>query len=347
MSLLRPQCLEPGFRRLLYRFRIPQRCIAPILDFGHHQLNALLERDERLPVEIAPDLCNVGPGDIRLTGAFRYIHDWSTDQLDEPADRLRGAGAQIPDFPALLGFGGQSKRFRDIAGVYEIPSLGPIADHRERFSGELLLEKDPEHRTVRAGGAHAYAVGIEDADRVDRQTVDPVPMERGLFSLIFRERVGVLRRDRVIFAGRRRGNPVTRGRRRVDEFADARVTRRLEHVHGTLDVGVHVLQRTLDRRDDVSDAGEVKYIVGTAKQARVRDEVANVALLERQVRIACVVGQVGGSAPGQVVDHAHAVAAIEQDVYHVAADESGATGHHRNLACRAHFAPSFFMVRTL
>ena len=125
------------------------------------------------------------------------------------------------------------------------------------------------------------------------------------------------------------------------------MTRRLEHVHGTVHVGIHVFQRTLDRRNDVADAGEVKYIVGAAKQARVRRELANVALLERQIRIAGVMCQVGGSASGQVVDHAHAVAAIEQDVDHVAADEAGATGHNRDLACRAHFAPSFFIVRTL
>src|SRR5262249_33611516 len=153
--------------------------------------------------------------------------------------------------------------------------------------------------------------------------------------------------DRMIFAGRCRGNPVTRGRRRIDEFAHARMTRRLEHVHGTLDVDIHVFQRTLDRRDDVPDASEVKYIVGTAKQARVGRELANVALLERQAGVAGVVRQVGGSAPAQVVDYAHAVVALEQDVDHVAADEAGAAGHHRNLARLAHFAPSFFMVRTL
>src|SRR5262249_21859587 len=148
--------------------RIPQRRIAPILDFSHHQLDALLERDERLPVEIAPDLCNVSPGDIRLPGTFRYIHDRSADQLDEPADRLRVAVAQIPDFPALLGLGAKPKRWRDVAGIDEIPPLGPVADHRERLAGELLLEEHPEHRAVRAGGAHAYAVGVEDANRVDR-----------------------------------------------------------------------------------------------------------------------------------------------------------------------------------
>src|SRR5262249_25558328 len=158
------QCLKPGLRRFLDRLWIPQRCVAPILDFSHHQPNALLERDERVPVEIAPDLGNVGPGDVRLARTFRYIHDRSTDQLDQPADRLRGAGAEVPDFSALVGFSGQAKRLRDIAGVHEIPSLGSVTDNRERLSRELLLEKDAEHRAVRAGGAHAYAVGVEDAD---------------------------------------------------------------------------------------------------------------------------------------------------------------------------------------
>src|SRR6476619_5239494 len=150
MCLLRPQSLEPGCRRLLDRFGIPQRCVAPILDFSQHQPHTLLERDERLPAEIALDLSNVGPGDIRPAWALRYIHHRSADQLDQPADRLRGAGAKVPDFSALLGFAGQAKRFRDIAGVDEIPSLRPITNDREWLARKLLLEKHAEHRAVRA-----------------------------------------------------------------------------------------------------------------------------------------------------------------------------------------------------
>ena len=49
----------------------------------------------------------------------------------------------------------------------------------------------------------------------------------------------------------------------------------------------------------------------------------------------------------QVVDHADLVALAEQEIDHVAADEPGAAGDDSGLARRRHFAPIFFMVRTL
>jgi hypothetical protein len=60
-----------------------------------------------------------------------------------------------------------------------------------------------------------------------------------------------------------------------------------------------------------------------------------------------VLGQVGFAAADQIVDHADDVAAFDQEVDHVAADESGAAGDDRDLAPGPHFAPIFFIVRTL
>ena len=60
-----------------------------------------------------------------------------------------------------------------------------------------------------------------------------------------------------------------------------------------------------------------------------------------------MVGDIGLAAADQVVDDAHAVAALDQEVDHVAADEAGAAGDDRDFARRAHLAPIFFMVRTL
>ena len=43
-------------------------------------------------------------------------------------------------------------------------------------------------------------------------------------------------------------------------------------------------------------------------------------------RIAAVMGEIGLAAADQVVDHPHAIAALQQQIDHVAADEAGAAG---------------------
>ena len=88
----------------------------------------------------------------------------------------------------------------DIGDVDEVAPLGAVADDRERLAGELLGEKDAEHRAIGAGGARARAVGVEDADGVDRQPVDLAPVERRLLALVLAQRIGILRRERMIFA---------------------------------------------------------------------------------------------------------------------------------------------------
>ena len=75
-------------------------------------------------------------------------------------------------------------------------------------------------------------------------------------------------------------------------------------------------------------------------------ERADVALLEREPRLAGVVGKVRLAAADQIVDHPDAVAAREQQIDHVAADEAGAAGDDGDRAV-AHAAWSFFMRRTL
>ena len=57
--------------------------------------------------------------------------------------------------------------------------------------------------------------------------------------------------------------------------------------------------------------------------------------------------QIALAAAHEVVDHADAAAARQQAVDHVAADEAGAAGDDRDGGRRRHFAPIFFMVRTL
>ena len=59
-------------------------------------------------------------------------------------------------------------------------------------------------------------------------------------------------------------------------------------------------------------------------------------------RVAGVVGEVGLAAADEIVDDADAIAALEQQIDHVAADEAGAAGDDGDRL-RAHAACSFFM----
>ena len=96
----------------------------------------------------------------------------------------------------------------------------------------------------------------------------------------------------------------------------------------------------------MSNAGEVNNVSGATKQARLRLEVADVALFERQARIIGMMRQIGGAAAAQIVDDPNAKAALEQEIDHVAADEAGAPGNDRNWLL-AHAALMAFIVRTL
>src|SRR5262249_2476885 len=101
--------------------------------------DALLERDVRPPPEVSGDLADVGPGDVRLPGAPWNVHHWAAQEFDEAIDGLRVAPSQVPDLACLLGLRGEQERLRDVGGVDEVSTLGPIADHRERLPGQLLL----------------------------------------------------------------------------------------------------------------------------------------------------------------------------------------------------------------
>ncbi len=253
----------------------------------------------------------------------------AAQQLDQLVDRLRVAGAQIPGFADLVGLGGRQERLCHVGHEQEVAGLGSVADHGERLAGDLLAQEHAEHRPIGARGPRPRTIGIEDPHRVHRQTVDLMPMERRLLALVLGERIRILRTDRVVLAGRRIRQPVAGRRRGIDQLAQAGVARRLEHPGGALDVHFHVLQRPLDRRHDVADAGEVEHVARAREGVVVGRQGPDVTEVADQVRAVAVMGQVEFAAAAQVVDRPHAVAALEQQVDHVAADESGAAGHDR------------------
>jgi hypothetical protein len=118
-------------------------------------------------------------------------------------------------------------------------------------------------------------------------------------------------------------------------------------VHGALHVHRHVFERALDGRNDVADAGEMDDVIGAGEQRMAGLEAADVGALELDVGIVAVGGDIVLAAADKVIDDADPEAARDQKVDHVAADEPGATGDDRAQTSILHFAPSFFIVRTL
>jgi hypothetical protein len=215
------------------------------------------------------------------------------------------------------------------------------------FTRKFLPKEHAEDRAIDPGRAYARPIGIEDANRVDRQPVHPVPMKRCLFALIFGERVRILRVDRMVFARRNGGEPVAGRRGRINEFLDARLARAFENPHRALDVGVHVLRRLLDRGHDVADAGEMEDAFRIGKDRGVRLELPDILPVAGEIGISLEMIEIAAMTADQIIDDADRKARADQCIDHVAADETGSAGNDRNGLAAAHAALSLFSRRTL
>ena len=100
-------------------------------------------------------------------------------------------------------------------------------------------------------------------------------------------------------------------------------------MHRPLNIGGHVFKRTLDGRNDVANAREVKYITYTAEKRVSGSETADIASLERQIRVGPVMREVLFPAADQAIYYPHREAPVEEKIHHVTADESGTTCDHR------------------
>ena len=110
-----------------------------------------------------------GKGAVRLAGTLGHVNDFAAQQLDQ---LLIDCGLPAPTLkrsPTKSGLGRGKECRRDVGHVDEVARLRSVADHGKRLSGELLPQEHAEHRAIGAGRAHARTVGVENADRVDRQ----------------------------------------------------------------------------------------------------------------------------------------------------------------------------------
>ena len=108
---------------------------------------------------------------------------------------------------------------------------------------------------------------------------------------------------------------------------------------------LHIIDRPLDRGHDVADPSEMDDDVRTLEQGGAGLDVADVRLLEGKALVRRVMREIGLAPADQIVDHPDLVVpTVQEQVHHVAADETGAAGDDGN---GHQVAPSFFMVRTL
>ena len=91
----------------------------------------------------------------------------------------------------------------------------------------------------------------------------------------------------------------------------------------------------------------MKHVVRVPKQTSIGLDVPNIALLEGEVWILHVLRQVGGSTAAQIVDDPNAVVRGQERIDHMAADKPCPSGDDGDMARGVHFAPIFFIVRTL
>src|SRR3954471_13762922 len=94
-SLVIRHIAEPRLSRFTNRLRVPQWRIPPPVDIREHPLHPLLEGDLRLPAKRTRDFCNVGEGAIGLARASGHVLHRTSEELHQPVDRLRTAGAEV------------------------------------------------------------------------------------------------------------------------------------------------------------------------------------------------------------------------------------------------------------
>src|SRR5581483_3879082 len=94
-------------------------------------------------------------------------------------------------------------------------------------------------------------------------------------------------------------------------------------------IGFHVRNRIVDRRYDVADPGEMEHVCGTGENTRAGLELADVLPVARKIGVARQVLQIAAVAAGEVINHPDGKSLLDEQVNHVAADETSAAGYDR------------------
>ena len=103
---------------------------------------------------------------------------------------------------------------------------------------------------------------------------------------------------------------------------------RLEHVPRALHVDRQVLGRQLDRGHDVANAGKVKDAGRTGERLGIRLQIPDVALVEVNIGVGAVLREVRRAPANEGIDDVYAEAPVNEEIDHVASDETSAARDH-------------------
>ena len=232
-------------------------------------------------------------------------------QFHQTIDRLRIAGAQVVNLVHTLGPRRQVKGPRHIGDIHEITALSAITDDRERFAGQLLCQENTEDRAVSPRSLGPRPKGVENADRVDRKSVHPAPVQDRFFAHVLAQRIGILGSDRRRFLRGHFGHAITGRGRGIDEFADAGVPRGFEDLDRAQHVGGEIVHRSIDRGNDVADAGKVKHVLRSLEQGLFGLQLPDVPDFNLQIRVFFAVLQVLQPPSDQIVNHVNSISLVQ------------------------------------
>jgi hypothetical protein len=255
------------------------------LQQGFHAID---ERDAGFPVKMGFDLSHIGAGHFNFAVQCRSELDFSAHQLGEREDAFGLAGSKIVNFAGTVARKRADEGIDDIRNVNEIPPLPTIAHDGHCLSCERLLQERP-HETVAVVGFRSVA--IENSKRNGGDSIETVPVERGLFGQVLAQSVGVCRRDGMIFTGRPGRLPVDRCGRGVNDTYAAASPRGVKNPYQALYIGPHITFGIVERSAMVGDPRAMNDTVDIGKDFVFRVDIEKVAAIDGNIPLSGVASQ--------------------------------------------------------
>src|SRR5204862_1667417 len=285
------------------------------------RLPAELARRERRVEDAAPELAGPRIGELRVA----LDPGRPLDVLVELEDRHLLPRADVED-AAVVPRRGERRR-DDVADEDVVARLPPVAVDTRRLSVAQRVHEDRDDAGL-AVRVLPRPVDVPVAQRDVRAAVEAVVCGDVLLRAELRDAVRRHRLARVVLRGRAVALAVDRAARRAEDELAAVLARRLEHPDRADDVDGCIEIGPLDRHAHVDLRAEVEAHVGPHLREQRSGSGADVA----HVQLCVAPRQVLALAARQVVEHVDLVAAREEGVDDVRADEARASCHDRPQA---------------
>ena len=223
-------------------------------------------------------------------------------------------GADVED--AAVAAGRREHRRDDVADVDVVARLLAVAEDRHALAGAQPVDEDRDDAALELRQL-ARPVDVREAERDVTRPVQAVPGREVLLGRELRGAVGRERPPLVVLPRGALALAVDRAAGGAEDQLRAVRARRLEHVHRPEHVHLRVEERLLDGGADVGLRGEVDDELGPELVEERAERLADVVLVHGRGRV-----QVLAPPGGEVVDDVHLVAARDERVDDVRADEA-------------------------